>query len=200
MSDTFGSADYTDIPLPLNARIGAGTRIVGDAVTAKSMFRRFRSIREIGLLIGEHSFLDGVAFNVGEQGRIDIGNHCEAIESFLIAESEIRIGNRVFIGWHATLADSDFHPVDPAARIRDGLALAPGVTGLPREPYTSRTIIVEDDVWIGPSAVILKGVLIGRGAIIEPGSVVVHDVPAGARVLGNPARIIEASSEPTRSA
>jgi acetyltransferase-like isoleucine patch superfamily enzyme len=45
-------------------------------------------------------------------------------------------------------------------------------------------------VWIGPNATILKGVCIGAGAFIEPGSMVTRDVPARARVMGNPAQII----------
>lgn len=38
-------------------------------------------------------------------------------------------------------------------------------------------IIVEDDVWIGARAIILKGVTIGRGSIIAAGAVVTKDVP-----------------------
>jgi len=187
------------VPLPANVRIGRGTRITGDHVTAQTVFRRFKSKLEAGLIIGDDGRMDGVAFNVGETGCIRIGNQCEAYEAFLIAESEIQIGDRVSIGWHATLADSDFHPVDPASRAKDGFALSPLGKGLPREKYTSRPIVVEDDVWIGPNAVILKGVRIGAGAIVEPGAVVVKDVPAGARVLGNPAQIIEASQDNERT-
>ena len=47
-----------------------------------------------------------------------------------------------------------------------------------------------DDVFIGARAIILKGVNIGNGVIIGAGTVVVHDVPAGAKAVGNPARII----------
>jgi acetyltransferase-like isoleucine patch superfamily enzyme len=51
---------------------------------------------------------------------------------------------------------------------------------------------VEDDVWIGPNATILKGVHIGAGAFIEAGALVVRDVPRRARVMGNPAQVIGA--------
>jgi acetyltransferase-like isoleucine patch superfamily enzyme len=50
--------------------------------------------------------------------------------------------------------------------------------------------VIEDDVWIGPNATILKGVRLGAGAWIEPGSLVARDVPPGSRVLGNPAQIV----------
>jgi acetyltransferase-like isoleucine patch superfamily enzyme len=46
-------------------------------------------------------------------------------------------------------------------------------------------------VWIGRGAHILKGVTIGRGAIVAAGSVVASDVPAGAMAMGVPARIVK---------
>ena len=44
---------------------------------------------------------------------------------------------------------------------------------------------------IGANSTILPGVEIGEGALVGAGSVVVHDVPAGAVVAGNPARVIK---------
>ena len=49
---------------------------------------------------------------------------------------------------------------------------------------------IGDDAWIGFNATILKGVKIGRGAIVAAGSVVVKDVPDNAIVAGNPAKVI----------
>lgn len=51
-------------------------------------------------------------------------------------------------------------------------------------------VTVCDDSWIGCNAVILKGVTIGRGAIIGAGAIVTKDVPPYAIVGGNPAKII----------
>jgi maltose O-acetyltransferase len=51
---------------------------------------------------------------------------------------------------------------------------------------------IGDDVWIGFNATILKGVTVGDGAVICAGAVVVRDVPPGATVEGNPARVVEA--------
>ena len=55
-------------------------------------------------------------------------------------------------------------------------------------------MVIEDNAWIGPNATILKGVRIGAGAIIEPGSLVTRDVAPGTRVMGNPAQLINATA------
>ncbi len=59
------------------------------------------------------------------------------------------------------------------------------------EPPSATPVIVEDDVLIGANAVVIEGVHIGQGAVVGAGSIVTHDVPAGAVVVGNPARIVK---------
>ena len=49
-------------------------------------------------------------------------------------------------------------------------------------------VTLEDEVWIGHSAHIQRGVTVGAGAIVAPGSVVVKDVPPGGLAMGIPAR------------
>ncbi|HKU38924.1 MAG TPA: acyltransferase, partial [Polyangiales bacterium] len=154
------------------------------------VFRKFKSRLDPGLSVGRSSLLDGVLFNVGELGCVQIGDECRLEEVFLISELAIRIGNGVVIGWRATIVDSDFHPVAPRERAVDVVAISPLHRGTPRPPLPCKPVIIEDDVWIGPNVTILKGVQIGAGAFIEPGAVVVRDVPARARVLGNPAQVI----------
>ncbi len=50
-------------------------------------------------------------------------------------------------------------------------------------------MIIGDNVWIGGGAIILPGVTIGDNVVVGAGSVVTRDVPAGAVVVGNPARV-----------
>ena len=49
---------------------------------------------------------------------------------------------------------------------------------------------IGSNAWISGAAVILGGITVGDGAIVGAGSVVTRDVPAGATVAGNPARLI----------
>ena len=52
-------------------------------------------------------------------------------------------------------------------------------------------VIIEDDVWIGGSVIILPGVHVSKGAILGAGAVVTKDVPAYVIVGGNPAKVIK---------
>jgi len=108
----------------------------------------------------------------------------------LLCELELRVGDYVVIGWNATIADTDFHPIAPAERIADAIACSPLGKGRPRPEVLRRPVIIEEDVWIGPNATVLKGVRLGAGAFVEAGALVTRDVPARARVMGNPARVI----------
>lgn len=67
------------------------------------------------------------------------------------------------------------------------------------EPPNATPVIIEDDVVIGANAVVIEGVHVGKGAVIGAGSIVLEDVPAGAVVAGNPARIIKDKDEKTES-
>ena len=179
-----------DPMLPSNVRIAPDSVITGDWLTRDRAFRLFRSRLEPGLVIGAGCTMDGVMFNAGPEARIEIGDHCYFHEATLISDLAIRIGCRVVIGWHATVIDADFHPMDPSERMADAVACSPLGRGAPRRPFERRPVVIEDDVWIGPNATILKGVRVGARARVEPGAVVVSDVPPDSRVLGNPARVV----------
>lgn len=65
------------------------------------------------------------------------------------------------------------------------------IKGTMKSPENDQPIIVEDDVWIGARATVLKGVTIGRGAVVAAGSVVTKSVPPYAIVGGVPAKVIK---------
>ncbi len=106
----------------------------------------------------------------------------------------IRLGARVFLNFGCVLLD-----VCPIL-IGDGCQIGPGVqiyaADHPRDAATrrrglecGRPVRVGEEVWIGGGAILLPGVTVGDGAVIGAGSVVTRDVPEGATVMGNPARI-----------
>jgi acetyltransferase-like isoleucine patch superfamily enzyme len=51
-------------------------------------------------------------------------------------------------------------------------------------------VVIEDCVWVGANVSIVPGVTVGEGAVVAMGAVVTRDVPPGAVVAGNPARIV----------
>jgi acetyltransferase-like isoleucine patch superfamily enzyme len=176
---------WIDGQLPPNVRVGPNSVITSDFA-----FKRFRSRAEPALAMGAHCTMDGVHFALGEAARVQIGDFCCFTNAVLLCEQELRIGSYVVIGWNATVADTDFHPIAPAERIADAVACSPLGKGRARPPVTCAPVTIEDDVWIGPNATILKGVVLGAGAFIEPGALVTRDVPPRARVMGNPAQIV----------
>jgi acetyltransferase-like isoleucine patch superfamily enzyme len=171
--------------VPANVRIGAGSVLEGSEV-----FRRFFSVREPAVVIGEHCHLEGCQLALGKNASLQVGSYVFAAHLIVLAEQEVRIGNCVFISFNVVIADTDFHPIEPAARMLDAIAVSPLANGRARPPIATAPVVVHDDVWIGPNVTILKGVTIGAGAFIEPGSMVTRDVPPRARVLGNPAQVI----------
>jgi acetyltransferase-like isoleucine patch superfamily enzyme len=176
---------WLDGKLPENVSLGVDTIVRGDLA-----FKRFHSKGNRALVVGEHCTLDGVHFALGENAHAQIGDYCCFSNAVLLCELELRIGNYVIIGWNATIADTDFHPISPAQRVADAVACSPLGNGSHRPVIAAQPVIIEDDVWIGPNATILKGVRIGAGSFIEPGALVTRDVPTRSRVAGNPAQII----------
>lgn len=176
---------WSNGPLPQNVRAGINTAITGEVA-----FKRFRSKSDIGLVIGAHCTMEGVQFAVGERGLVTIGDYCYFTNAILLCELEVRIGNYVVIGWNSSIADTDFHPLAPALRIADAIACSPLGAGRPRPEIPQRAVVIDDDVWVGPNATILKGVHIGAGSFIEAGSLITRDVPSRSRVAGNPAVVI----------
>jgi acetyltransferase-like isoleucine patch superfamily enzyme len=180
-----GGWDYRS--LPDNVRLGEGCYL-----ERKASFGSFRSNRSPGLVLGNRvSVYTWTTFNVDPGGCVEIGDDTVLVGATFLCAERIRIGARCIVSHQVTLADSDFHPLDPEERIRDAVANAPYGDKALRPPIVTRPITIGDDCWIGIGAIILKGVTLGRGARVEPGAVVTRDVPEGAAVAGNPARPID---------
>lgn len=59
------------------------------------------------------------------------------------------------------------------------------------DTYVKKTIVIEDNVWLGSKVTIVGGVTIGEGAIIQAGSVVVSDIPKYSIAGGSPAKVFK---------
>lgn len=110
------------------------------------------------------------------EARITIGDYCLIAPGVKIAAANsIQIGDNCMIAAHAVISDSDWHGV--YNRIRPFRCTAP--------------VTIDNNVWIGERAIILKGAHIGENSIIGAGAVVTKSIPANVIAAGNPARVIK---------
>lgn len=118
------------------------------------------------------AFFSGVRIECWQGALIRIGNGTYLNRGTeIIAAAEITIGRDCKIARDVIIMDTDQH-------------------ALPSGELVAKPVRIEDRVWIGARAIILKGVTIGHDAVIGAGSVVTRDVPVGAIVGGVPARIL----------
>ena len=151
--------------------------------------RIYNSIGKSSVSIGPNTLCMGEMQVFGPSGRIRVGQWCYiGPESRLWAKGAIEIGNRVFISHGVHIFDNNSHSLSAAERHQRFYELrTTGAHQIP-EVINYGPVKVEDDVWIGFNSAVLKGVTIGRGAVVGACSVVTHDVPPYTVVVGNPAR------------
>lgn len=113
------------------------------------------------------SFESGVRLEIMSGGKLTIGKGVYLNRNVhIVVGQAVSIGDMTKIGWDTVIMDTDQHGHS-------------GRSALPRP------VVIEDNVWIGCRALILKGVRIGRGAVIGAGAIVTTDVPPLA-VVGSP--------------
>jgi maltose O-acetyltransferase len=133
----------------------------------------FASVGE-GVVIRPPFFCD-YGYNLSVGANTFINFNCVILDVL-----PVRIGADCQIGPAVQIYTAD-HPLDAEQR-RSGLE-------------SGRPVSIGDNVWIGGGAIILPGVTIGDNAVVGAGSVVTRDVPAGAVVMGNPARVRQPAQE-----
>lgn len=109
------------------------------------------------------------------------------------ANESIFIGKNAAIAHHVQIIDSNNHSLSALTRSEKFIEYRTTGGNSNLEEVKASSIVIDDDVWIGTGSIILKGVRIGRGAIVAAGSVVTKDIPSFAIVGGNPAKIIGTS-------
>jgi acetyltransferase-like isoleucine patch superfamily enzyme len=137
---------------------------------------------EIGrnVFMRAHARLEAVRATPGARaGRIHIGDdaHVEGYFSVSAADS-VTIGRSVLIGSNVAIRDHDHGTAPEEHRARQPLNAAP--------------VEIGDFAWLGQNVVVLKGVTIGRNAVVGANAVVTSSIPDGAIAAGVPARVIGA--------
>ena len=127
--------------------------------------------------VGDKVFLhDGVkisAWGTDQKAEVKIGSNTYIGDRTEIHSGKsVSIGNNCDISWDCCIMDRDYHKFCS-------------------DKETYKETVIEDNVWIGCNALILKGVRIGEGSVVAAGSVVTKDVPPNTLVGGNPAQIIK---------
>jgi acetyltransferase-like isoleucine patch superfamily enzyme len=110
--------------------------------------------------------------------QIIIGDNFGISGATVAAAKKIVIGNNVLIGTGVIITDTDMHPLDPDERMA-------GID------CSASEVRIEDNVFIGARAIVLKGITIGKDSIIGAGSVVSKNIPAGVMAAGNPAVVVK---------
>ena len=149
---------------------------------------------EFGSGVVVASFVNLYGCRVGDDSRIGpfveiqrgvvVGVRCKiSSHSFLCTGVELE--DEIFVGHGVTFTNDRY----PRATTGDGTLQTEG-------DWTLERTFVRRRASIGSGAVVLGGVTIGEGATVGAGAVVTGDVPAGAVVAGNPARVLPSGGRP----
>ena len=169
----------------------ADSTIIGDSAL-------IRSVAPSGnVRVGEFTYLDGEIVLLTPEARCTFGRYCFlGAESRLWTQRSITIGDFVLIAPRVDIFDNDSHPLDAAVRREDAIDQFERKVPMRYDRVACEEVVIEDDVWIGTKSTIMKGVRIGKGAVIAAASVVTRDVPPYTLVGGNPAREIRRLNTP----
>ena len=148
-------------------------RIAPDVVLGENV-RIFAFVNLYGCVIGDDTKV-GTFVEIQKGARI--GKRCKISSHSFICEGVV-VEDEVFIGHGVTFTNDRY----PRATTRDGLMKTDA-------DWKCQSTIVKRGASIGSGVTLLAGITIGERSIIGAGSVVTRDVPPGAVVAGNPARI-----------
>lgn len=130
-------------------------------------------------------------FTTGSNGVIYIGNFVVLQCTRIISNLRVIIGDHCMFSWGSVVTDTWVTHNTLSPGIRRLMLQKAAASGNRHIAFTDpQPVLIAENVWVGFEAIILPGVTIGRGAVIGCKTVVAHDVPPYAVVVGNPARII----------
>jgi acetyltransferase-like isoleucine patch superfamily enzyme len=174
--------DFVIIGLPPASRDdGELKTAIGDNAVIHS-----HTVIYAGNVIGDN-FFTGHAVMIREcnliGNEVSIGTH-SVIEHHLKIENKVRIHSQTFIPEYSILEEGCW--IGPKVTFTNARhPLCPQVKECLKGP------IIKRGAKIGANATLLPGITVGENAVVGAGAVVTNDVPPGAVVIGNPARIIK---------
>jgi acetyltransferase-like isoleucine patch superfamily enzyme len=156
--------------------------------------RRIRLGRRV--MIGEGCFVDAHSL----AGRIILGDDVWLSRgSYVLAHrnAEVRIDDRAYIGHRSLLYGTGGIHIGQDVLLANDVQLICGNHTFARrdvpiraQPTVEQPIVVEEDVWLGASVIVLGGVTVGRGSVVGAGAVVTQDLPPYSIARGVPARVV----------
>jgi acetyltransferase-like isoleucine patch superfamily enzyme len=165
--------------------------VLGDGVTLYPGATIVNNHRNpAAITVGENTLIAGQLLTFWDHGAIHIGQNCYIGDGTRIwSQSSVTIGSHCLIAHLVDIHDTNSHPIDWQERRVDGEARIRGSYKMPTQTK-SAPVVIEDDVWIGFKASVMKGVRIGRGAIVASNAVVTKNVEPWTVVAGNPAKVV----------
>lgn len=161
--------------------IPCSTRFIGLPIFSKYELSKIHFGPSCVLISSKNSFVNPAGINrrcfistMSEGAEIIIGKECGFSGTIISSKKSIIIGNNVNMGANTTIYDHDFHSISGGE--------------YKNEP---QSVIIEDEVWLGLNVIVLKGVKIGKGAIVAAGSIVSKSLPPYSISAGIPAKVIK---------
>jgi acetyltransferase-like isoleucine patch superfamily enzyme len=144
------------------------------------------------IVIGRNTHVRGELLVFAYGGNISIGNDCYVGEGTRIWSGEnVQIGNSVLISHNCNIIDTNSHELNYLERHIGYVNMLEKGHPQSKGSILTSKIVIHDNAWISFNCIILKGVTIGKGAVVAAGSVVTKDVEPFTVVAGNPAKFVK---------
>lgn len=154
-------------------------RLTRRRVTIGRHFRVFGRVRVRGpgsVIIGDNVEMHGTVtpYTHDRAARIVIGDRVILDSTRFGCANEIVVGADCLLA-EASLMDTDMHSLGADRR-------------QPGAPVRSAPVVLEENVWVGQWAILLRGTRVGRNSVVSSGAVCAREYPANVVIMGNPAR------------